>query len=166
MTAGRVYQQAIPMKARYSTTHIIVALVLMVFAALIAADLWNAAFAQPCPGEPRCYPGGGEGPVAGTWSYASKANYLTLAVGYILKDLGFQKNWPVYEDYADRLEEAVIASRKAFGAQKYGRKGVARPKARVVAAMPNIEEANTVLDQLLAAKHGHGLPVERPQAMR
>ena len=64
------------MKARQTTALIIVGLVLMVFPAILATDLWNAAFAQPCPGGPSCYPWGGEGPVAGTWSYASKANYL------------------------------------------------------------------------------------------
>lgn len=41
-----------------------------------AADLASAVSAQPCPGGPNCYPWGAEGPVAGIWSYESKANYL------------------------------------------------------------------------------------------
>lgn len=51
-------------------------LILGVVAALLSIDLLQAATAQACPSAPDCYPWGSEGPVAGSWSYASKRNYL------------------------------------------------------------------------------------------
>ena len=76
MTTSRGITHTGRMGKHLTIVQTIGALVLLAFATLIAVDLWNAAQAQPCPNGPNCYPWGGEGPVAGTWSYASKTHYL------------------------------------------------------------------------------------------
>ena len=51
----------------------------IVVAVLMAVEALGAVTEQKCavPGSGvGCYPWGNEGPVAGTWRYASKANYL------------------------------------------------------------------------------------------
>jgi len=55
---------------------------------LLSADLVNALAAQPCPTGPDCYPWGAEGPAAGTWSYASKSNYLVRGFGQLALTAG------------------------------------------------------------------------------
>jgi hypothetical protein len=42
---------------------------------LLSAELLQALRSDACPA-PDCYPWGAEGPAAGSWSYASKTNYL------------------------------------------------------------------------------------------
>jgi hypothetical protein len=55
---------------------------LILFLAMTVLDLPYAWHAQPCSIERSsgCYPGGAEGPSAGSWSYASKRIYLVSSV--------------------------------------------------------------------------------------
>jgi hypothetical protein len=57
---------------------------------MLVIDLHGAWYAEPC--WPRasqgCYPWGGEGPVAGSWSYASKENYLVSSIFGVLTTSG------------------------------------------------------------------------------
>ena len=56
-----------------------IVVMLVVLAGLFALDLLSALRAEPCGAGPAadCFPWGGEGPVAGSWAYASKAHYVT-----------------------------------------------------------------------------------------
>jgi hypothetical protein len=57
---------------------------------MLAVDLPNAWYAEPCwphAGE-GCYPWGGEGPVATSWNYASKRNYLASSIFGVLATSG------------------------------------------------------------------------------
>lgn len=73
-----------------SKSEVAVQIVLALLLALLASDFFEARSARPCF-EPsarsagaNCYPWGGEGPVAGNWSYASKENYLRSALALLL----------------------------------------------------------------------------------
>ena len=56
-----------------------IAIATALIGAILAIDLIWAIQSQPCPA-PDCYPWDAEGPVAGRWSYQSKANYLASGV--------------------------------------------------------------------------------------
>ena len=62
--------------SKLNSVQIVCCLLLCVAAGFLAVDLFAALNAQPCPAGSGCYPWGAEGPFAGRWSYASKANYI------------------------------------------------------------------------------------------
>ena len=79
------------LRLRWPTkSEVAVQIVLALFFALCASDFLQARRARSCS-EPAsmglaatCYPWGGEGPVAGRWSYASKDNYLRSGIALLL----------------------------------------------------------------------------------
>jgi hypothetical protein len=60
---------------RPNPAQIVGGLLLLLVVSLLSAELLRALGSEACPA-PDCYPWGAEGPAAGAWSYASKANYL------------------------------------------------------------------------------------------
>ena len=61
---------------RLKPAQVVGLLLLCMVITLLSADLLAALAARPCPAGPDCFPWGAEGPAAGSWSYASKSNYL------------------------------------------------------------------------------------------
>jgi hypothetical protein len=61
---------------RISGIRILAGFLLACLLSLLLFDLFSAFKSQTCPSGPFCFPWGAEGPVAGSWSYESKTNYI------------------------------------------------------------------------------------------
>ena len=80
--------------------------------ALLIFDHFDALSATPCGGPnptKNCYPWGGEGPVAGVWSYSSKEAYLRTSKWQIaLLGLALAAPFVARSPYAGALAALVL----------------------------------------------------------